>query len=171
VLVGAHKRITEPLYKELVKARVTQVEIGPADLEGAVTVGELVNRQTGEVLLEANKPLTPEMWASIGEAGITEVDIASRTATTSASSSPHAREGHHRSSKEALIEIYRKLRPGDPPTLETATALFNGMFFDARKYDFSKVGRLKFNIKLGLEKPAREAHARPAISSRPSSIC
>ena len=56
-------------------------------------------------------------------------------------------------SREALIEIYRKLRPGDPPTLETATALFNGMFFDPRKYDFSKVGRLKFNIKLGLETP------------------
>ena len=49
---------------------------------------------------------------------------------------------------EALIEIYRKLRPGDPPTLDTATALFQGMFFDPRKYDFSRVGRLKFNIKL-----------------------
>src|SRR6202041_3206149 len=74
-IVGAHKRITDPLYKEMVKARVTQVEIGAADLEGAVTVSELVNRQTGEVLLEANKPLTAEMWASIGEAGITEVDV------------------------------------------------------------------------------------------------
>src|ERR1700749_3122800 len=154
VLVGAHKRITEPLYKELVKARVNQVEVGVADLEGAVTVGELVNRQTGEVLLEANKPLTPEMWASIAEAGITEVDvcfperddvgvIVSRTLEKDTIRTP----------KEALIEIYRKLRPGDPPTLETATALFNGMFFDARKYDFSKVGRLKFNIKLGLETP------------------
>src|SRR5437588_6884916 len=50
--------------------------------------------------------------------------------------------------QEALIEIYRKLRPGDPPTLDTATSLFHGMFFDARKYDFSRVGRLKFNIKL-----------------------
>src|SRR5262249_19088958 len=50
--------------------------------------------------------------------------------------------------KEALIEIYRKLRPGDPPTLETATQLFQGMFFDPRKYDFSRVGRMKFNIKL-----------------------
>ncbi len=58
VLVGAHKRITEALYKELVKARVTQVEVGAGDLEGAFTVGDLVNRQTGEVLLEANKPLT-----------------------------------------------------------------------------------------------------------------
>src|SRR6202161_1286597 len=153
-LVGAHKRITEPLFKELGKARVTQVEITPADLEGAVTVSELVNRQTGEVLLEANKPLTAEMGEWIGAAGITEVDIAypdrddvgivvSRT----------LEKDTIRTSKEALIEIYRKLRPGDPPTLETATALFNGMFFDARKYDFSKVGRLKFNIKLGLETP------------------
>ena len=154
VLVGAHKRISDALYKELVKARVTQAEIGVADLEGAVTVGELVNRQTGEVLLEANKPLTAEMWATIAEAGITEVDvcfpdrddvgiIVTRTLEKDTIRSP----------KEALIEIYRKLRPGDPPTLETATALFNGMFFDARKYDFSKVGRLKFNIKLGLETP------------------
>jgi DNA-directed RNA polymerase subunit beta len=53
-----------------------------------------------------------------------------------------------RKPEEALIEIYRKLRPGDPPTLDTATALFEGMFFDQRKYDFSRVGRLKFNIKL-----------------------
>ena len=123
-LVGAHKRITEPLFKELGKSRVTQVEIGPADLEGAVTVGELVNRQTGEVLLEANKPLTPEMFSAIAEAGITEVDIAfpdrddvgivvSRT----------LEKDTIRTSKEALIEIYRKLRPGDPPTLETATGL------------------------------------------------
>src|SRR5271154_2382941 len=163
VLVGAHKRITEPLYKELVKARVNQVEVGVADLEGAITVGELVNRQTGEVLLEANKPLTPEMWASIAEAGITEVDvcfpdrddvgvIVSRTLEKDTIRTP----------KEALIEIYRKLRPGDPPTLETATALFNGMFFDARKYDFSKVGRLKFNIKLGLETPLEKRTLDPS---------
>ncbi len=94
------------------------------------------------------------MWITIAEAGITEVDIAfperddvgiivSRTLEKDTIRTP----------KEALIEIYRKLRPGDPPTLETATALFNGMFFDPRKYDFSKVGRLKFNIKLGLETP------------------
>src|ERR1700684_2848523 len=153
-LVGAHKRITEPLFKELGKARVTQVEITPADLEGAITVGELVNRQTGEVLLEANKPLTPEMFTAIGEAGITEVDIAFPDRDDVGIVVGRTLEKDTiRTSKEALIEIYRKLRPGDPPTLETATALFNGMFFDARKYDFSKVGRLKFNIKLGLETP------------------
>src|SRR5271157_2532215 len=162
-LVGAHKRISEALYKELVKARVTQVEAGVADLEGAVTVGELVNRQTGEVLLEANKPLTPEMWASIAEAGITEVDVCFPDRDdVSVIVSRTLEKDTIRTPKEALIEIYRKLRPGDPPTLETATALFNGMFFDARKYDFSKVGRLKFNIKLGLETPLDKRTLDPA---------
>ncbi len=162
-LVGAHKRITEALYKELVKARVTSTEVAVVDVEGALTVGELVNRQTGEVLLEANKPLTAEMWTSLAEAGITEVDICfpERDDVGSIVGRTLEKDTIH-SPKEALIEIYRKLRPGDPPTVETATALFNGMFFDARKYDFSKVGRLKFNIKLGLETPLEKRTLDPS---------
>ena len=154
VIVGAHKRITEALFKELIKAKISQVRAALSDLEGAYSVADVVNRQTGEVLLESNKPLTPELWQAFAEAGITEVDVffperddigvvLSRTLDKDAI----------RSSKEALIEIYRKLRPGDPPTLETATNLFRGMFFDPRKYDFSRVGRLKFNIKMGLDTP------------------
>src|SRR5881296_1872436 len=154
VIVGAHKRITENLFKELIKAKVSQVRSTLADLEGAYSVADVVNRQTGEVLLEANKPLSAELWQAFAEGGITEVDVffperddigvvLSRTLDKDAI----------RSSKEALIEIYRKLRPGDPPTLETATNLFRGMFFDPRKYDFSRVGRLKFNIKMGLDTP------------------
>ena len=154
VIVGAHKRITENLFKELIKSRISQVRAALQDLEGASSVADVVNRQTGEVLLEANKPLTGELWQAFAESGITEVDVffperddigmvLSRTLEKDAI----------RSSKEALIEIYRKLRPGDPPTLETATNLFRGMFFDPRKYDFSRVGRLKFNIKMGLDTP------------------
>ncbi len=154
VIVGAHKRITENLFKDLIKAKISQIRAALADLEGAYSVADVVNRQTGEVLLEANKPLTAELWQAFAEGGITEVDVffperddigvvLSRTLDKDAI----------RSSKEALIEIYRKLRPGDPPTLETATNLFRGMFFDPRKYDFSRVGRLKFNIKMGLDTP------------------
>ena len=76
--------------------------------------------------------------------------------------------------EEALIEIYRKLRPGDPPTLDTATALFQGMFFDPRKYDFSRVGRLKFNIKLFENQDATSsssARSSRTISTRPSGTC
>jgi DNA-directed RNA polymerase subunit beta len=154
VLVGAHRRITDALYKEMVKAKVPSVRVSVGDLEAACSVADLVNRQTGEVLLEANKPLTAEIWSALAEAGINSVDVffpdrdevgvvLSRTLDKDSIRSP----------REALIEIYRKLRPGDPPTLETATALFNSMFFDPRKYDFSRVGRLKFNIKFGLETP------------------
>jgi DNA-directed RNA polymerase subunit beta len=154
VVVGAHKRITENLFKELIKAKISQVRAALTDLEGAYSVADVVNRETGEVLLESNKPLTAELWQAFAESGITEVDVffperddigvvLSRTLDKDAI----------RSSKEALIEIYRKLRPGDPPTLETATNLFRGMFFDPRKYDFSRVGRLKFNIKMGLDTP------------------
>ena len=75
---------------------------------------------------------------------------------------------------EALIEIYRKLRPGDPPTLDTATQLFQGMFFDPRKYDFSRVGRMKFNIKLFDRADAtslESARSTPKTSRPPSSTC
>jgi DNA-directed RNA polymerase subunit beta len=131
---------------------VAQAQVEFADLEGAYTVADIVDRQTGELLLESNKPVTAEMWGRLAEAGITEVDIffPERDEVGLVLSRTLDRDSV-RTSREALIEIYRKLRPGDPPTLETATALFQSMFFDPRKYDFSKVGRLKFNIKLGNE--------------------
>src|SRR5205814_9233948 len=75
VIVGAHKRITENLFKELIKAKITQIRAALADLEGAYSFADVVNRQTGEVLLEANKPLTAELWQAFAEGGITEVVV------------------------------------------------------------------------------------------------
>ncbi len=75
---------------------------------------------------------------------------------------------------DALLEIYRKMRPGDPPTVQTAYRLFEGMFFDERKFDLSRVGRLKFNIKMGrpererIEDPLLSAHRLRVRSSRTS---
>ncbi|MGB6429055.1 MAG: hypothetical protein WBF06_00605, partial [Candidatus Acidiferrales bacterium] len=127
VLVAAHKRITEPLYKELAKAKVAQVRASVADLEGAYTVADLINRTTGEVVLEANKPVPPELWGTLADAGINGADVffPDRDDTGVVLSRTLDKDAVH-SQREALIEIYRKLRPGDPPTLETATALFNG---------------------------------------------
>ena len=103
----------------------------------------------GEVLLEANHELTADKLHKIVESGVTtfEVFFPERDDAGNIISNTLRRDSV-RKPEEALIEIYRKLRPGDPPTLDTATALFEGMFFDPRKYDFSRVGRLKFNIKL-----------------------
>src|SRR5690606_4356041 len=61
-----------------------------------------------------------------------------------------------RNQKDAMLEIYRRIRPGDPTTIESARSLFYGMFFDAKRYDFSKVGRFKFNIKLETEVPVEQ---------------
>src|SRR5207247_11148288 len=104
---------------------------------------------TGVVLREANAEVAAEKISKILDSGVLELnpfclerdDVGTVISETLKRVSVNTLQ-------EALIEIYRKLRPGDPPTLDTATALFHGMFFDPRKYDFSRVGRLKFNIKL-----------------------
>jgi len=151
LIAGAHKRITTSVYNELVKAKVERVEISPADLEGAYSAADVINTQTGEVLLEANNPLTPDTLATILDAGLPEFQVFfPEQDDVGVVLNQTLKKDTLRSPREALIEIYRKLRPGDPSTEETAYQLFHGMFFDPRKYDLSRVGRLKFNIKLGL---------------------
>ena len=85
MIIGAHKRITENLFKELIKAKISQVRSALADLEGAYSVADVVNRQTGEVLLEANKPLTRRTVAGVCRiAASPKSTCSSRSATTSA---------------------------------------------------------------------------------------
>jgi DNA-directed RNA polymerase subunit beta len=150
----AGRKITPTIYKEIEKAKITEVEVSANDLAGAFSVADLVDKNTGEVLVEANSELTPNLMGKIIDAGIDSMGVFfPERDDTGVVMSQTLKKDTVRTPQEALIEIYRKLRPGDPPTLETATSLFEGMFLDARKYDFSKVGRLKFNIKLGLETP------------------
>jgi len=150
-LFHAGKRITHSQYNLITKARISQVEITPNDLEGCCTVSDLVNSETGEVLMEANDELSPPVIADVIDAGISEIYVFNpEQDEVGVVLNQTIKKDNVKTTPEALIEIYRKLRPGDPPTLETATNLFQGMFFDPRKYDFSRVGRLKFNIKLDL---------------------
>ena len=144
------KKVTAQILREMQKSHITEVEIGSHDLEGACSAGDIVDTTTGEVLLEANHDITAASLNSILESGIAEIEVffPERDDVGNIISQTVARDAL-KTPQEALIELYRKMRPGDPPTLDTATALFNGMFFDPRKYDFSRVGRLKFNIKLG----------------------
>ncbi|HEY6308886.1 MAG TPA: DNA-directed RNA polymerase subunit beta [Candidatus Angelobacter sp.] len=143
------RKITPAILKEIQKAKITEIDIDTTDLEGAFTAADIVDTATGEVLLEANNEITPEKLAKFMDAAVEEVHVffPERDDVGNVISATLRRDSV-KTPQEALIEIYRKLRPGDPPTLDTATALFHGMFFDARKYDFSRVGRLKFNIKL-----------------------
>ncbi len=143
------RKVTASILKALRSHNIAQVEVEAAELDGAMTAADVVDTSTGEVFLEANHELTADKLHKILESGVTQLqvffperdDVGNIITNT-------LRRDSVRKPEEALIEIYRKLRPGDPPTLDTATALFEGMFFDPRKYDFSRVGRLKFNIKL-----------------------
>ncbi len=123
------------------------MEIDRTDLQGAYIAADVIDMSTGEVLVEANQELTN--IDKVLDNGITsfEVFFAERDEVGNVVSVT-LRKDPVKSQNDALLEIYRKLRPGDPPTLDTATQLFQGMFFDPRKYDFSRVGRMKFNIKL-----------------------
>ena len=101
------------------------------------------------MLIEANHELTETGIHKLMEAGIEAVEVFFPERDDAGNViSVTLRKDPVKSPNDALLEIYRKLRPGDPPTLDTATQLFHGMFFDPRKYDFSRVGRMKFNIKL-----------------------
>ncbi len=148
-ILASGKKITPSVLRNLRAAGITSVEVESGEFEGAITAADVVDMATGELLYEANQELSADKLHKIAQSGVTTLevffperdDVGTIIANT-------LRRDSVRKPEEALIEIYRKLRPGDPPTLDTATALFEGMFFDPRKYDFSRVGRLKFNIKL-----------------------
>jgi DNA-directed RNA polymerase subunit beta len=143
------RKITKSVYRDLTKQGIEQVEVSPNDLEGAFVAADVVDMSTGEVLIEANQELTPAILARMFEADITACELFFPESDDVGNVvSATLKKDAVKTQNDALLEIYRKLRPGDPPTLDTATALFQGMFFDPRKYDFSRVGRMKFNIKI-----------------------
>jgi DNA-directed RNA polymerase subunit beta len=148
-VVPQGRKITPSLMKEIVKAKISHVEVAVNDLEGAFIAADVVDMNTGEVLIDANHELTATVVGKLIDAGIPsfEVFFPERDEVGTVISTT-LKKDPVKTRKEALIEIYRKLRPGDPPTVDTATQLFEGMFFDPRKYDFSRVGRMKFSIKI-----------------------
>ncbi|HZF09126.1 MAG TPA: DNA-directed RNA polymerase subunit beta [Thermoanaerobaculia bacterium] len=129
-------------------------QVDAEDLDRAFFIADVVDLDTGEVMFEANE-LVPEDLADRTEGrSSTPIQVFFPDwELTGATLSNTLAKDNTKSSKEALIEIYRRMRPGDPPTLESARSLFYGMFFDAKRYDFSRVGRFKFNIKLDTEVP------------------
>jgi DNA-directed RNA polymerase subunit beta len=154
ILLHAGKKITKSVFDHIKQAKVERFEVAPEDIEGAFAVGDVVDTKTGEVIAETNNELSQATIHSIIDSGVPELSVFfPERDDIGVVLSLTLRKDTIKTTQEALIEIYRKLRPGDPPTLETADALFKGMFFDPRKYDFSKVGRLKFNIKLDLQTP------------------
>ena len=127
-------------------------DVSATDLERAFFIGDVVDLDTGEVIFEANDLVPEDIEERMDGRNHTPVEVFFPDwELTGATVSNTLGKDTTKNSKEALIEIYRRMRPGDPPTLESARSLFYGMFFDAKRYDFSRVGRFKFNIKLDTE--------------------
>ena len=155
-IVRKGKEITRTSLEGLRKANIGEVEIEAQQFEGAFAVADIVSTETGEVIVEANNEITAAKLQEIIEAGVTTFsvffpegdDVGTVIAQT-------LKKDTIAKPVDALLEIYRKMRPGDPPTVQTAYRLVEGMFFDPRKFDFSRVGRLKFNIKMGKQERER----------------
>src|SRR5512143_498251 len=158
-IVHAGKKVTAAHLAEIQRLDVQEIEITEADLEGASTVADIVDPRTGEVVLEGNEALSPRVISVVlGEGSQIdsfEVFFPERD-EIGPMLSMTVKKDTIKSPEEALIEIYRRMRPGDPPTLESSRNLFEGMFLNPQKYDFSRVGRLKLNTKLGLSTPLSE---------------
>jgi DNA-directed RNA polymerase subunit beta len=153
-LVGKGKRITAANLSQLEKAGVEAVPVDPEELEGAYAVHDLVDTQSGEILLEANEKVTGKVLDEIVARGLSSFEVFfPLEAEIGPVLTETVRKDTVKTPEEALVEVYRKLRPGDPPTLEGSRTLFHGMFFDANRYDLSRVGRLKMNTKLGTSLP------------------
>src|SRR3984893_11511563 len=126
-----------------------EVLVGRADLLGRYMAEDLVNAETGEIYAEAGEELVESRLAALEEAGITSLP----TLAVDQSNGPWIRNtlavDKNSNRDDALIDIYRVMRPGEPPTPETAVGLFRGLFFDGDRYDLSAVGRVKMNMRLG----------------------
>jgi len=149
-------KLNDAIRAKLEKATVekpAKIKVDRDDLIGAVVVDDLVDPETGEVIAAANSRVTEELLAQADEAGLNKLALAFPDWDPTGEILHQTLEKDSSTAQmDARMEIYRRQRPGDPPTEESATTLFNGLFFDERKYDLSQVGRFKFNAKLTLDK-------------------
>jgi DNA-directed RNA polymerase, beta subunit len=152
VIVEEGRRITARHIRLLEKAGVDQMEVPSEYLLGRSLAKDVIDTRTGEVLFECNTEITADILAKLAAAGVEKIET---LYTNELDCGPFVSETLRidptRTQLEALVEIYRMMRPGEPPTKESAEALFQNLFFSQERYDLSAVGRMKFNRRLGRE--------------------
>jgi DNA-directed RNA polymerase subunit beta len=152
VVVEANKRITARHVRELEQAKMSSLKVEDDFLIGKVLAKDIFNQETGEVLVSANTEIDQSIIESLREASVAEVhtlyinelDKGPYISTT-------LRADPTSNRLEALVEIYRMMRPGEPPTKDSAEQLFQNLFFNHERYDLSEVGRMKFNRRLKID--------------------
>ncbi|WP_055462872.1 DNA-directed RNA polymerase subunit beta [Marinomonas fungiae] len=150
VIVEETRRITAKHIRQMEKAGLERLSVPLEYLLGKVTAKNLVHPGTGELIAEANTEMSVDLLEALVAAGIKEIDV---LYTNDLDHGPFIsdtlRIDPTNNQLEALVEIYRMMRPGEPPTKESAEGLFQGLFFSEDRYDLSGVGRMKFNRRLG----------------------
>ncbi|MCI2965108.1 MULTISPECIES: DNA-directed RNA polymerase subunit beta [Shewanella] len=151
VLVEAGRRITARHIRQLEKTNTTELEVPVEYIVGKYAAQDYIDPDTGEVLVSANSEISLEDLAKLSLAGIKELStLYINELDHGAYISDTLRIDSTTNRLEALVEIYRMMRPGEPPTKDAAEALFQNLFFSEERYDLSKVGRMKFNRRLSI---------------------
>ncbi len=150
----AGTKVTARLAAKLKSEGLNEVMVPAEELIGRYMASDVINEETGEIYVEAGDEITEDTLVAIDKAGVTELRTLS---IDHVNVGPYIRNtlqiDRNRTREDALIDIYRVMRPGEPPTLETAEALFHSLFFDSERYDLSAVGRVKMNARLDLDAP------------------
>ena len=154
VIIKANRKFTKAAIRKMTEHGITEIPIKAEEVCGKFASTDIVDPATGEVIVECNDEITQAKLDEIKARGIGEFKVLfiDNVHVTSSLRDTLLIDKIN-STDDALIEIYRRLRPGDPPTLKSAQSLFDNLFFNAERYDLSAVGRLKLNYKLGLDVP------------------
>ena len=150
VIVKKGERISARHIRKIESTKIKHLEYEQNSMEGLVLAKDIVDKTTGEILIECNSIIDEEVLDTLQTLGLKEVQT---LYINDLESGPYMADTLRADSTtndiEALVEIYRMMRPGEPPTKEAATTLFNSLFFNPERYDLSDVGRMKFNKRLG----------------------
>jgi DNA-directed RNA polymerase subunit beta len=151
VLVKQGRRITRAVVKRVKQIELREVEVSHVDLEGKIIARPLIDESTGEIIADANAEVSKDILDRAVAAGISEFNL---IFFDGLSVGPYLRNtllvDKVNTGEESLIEIYKRLRPGEPPTPEAADSFFRRLFFDPETYDLSEVGRLKINHRFSI---------------------
>jgi len=158
VIVKANRKFTKAAIRKMQENDIKFIPVTEEEIVGKYSCHDVVDPATGEVIIECNDEVTATKLSEVKVRGITSLKLLYiDNLYSTASFRETLLADKMNSTEDALIEIYRRLRPGDPPTIKSAVAMFANLFFNPERYDLSTVGRLKLNYKLGLSTPLLSA--------------
>ncbi|EYS95102.1 DNA-directed RNA polymerase subunit beta [Bartonella bacilliformis] len=154
VVAEAGKKLTARTAKLLVEKGLKAIRVSEDELLGSYLADDIVNYETGEIYLEAGDEIDEKVLKVLFDVGANQINILDIDhMSVGAYIRNTLKVDKNESRQDALFDIYRVMRPGEPPTIDTAEAMFHSLFFDSERYDLSAVGRVKMNLRMGLDCP------------------